>query len=144
MPSRREIHAIIRYLGLQEWRELKRTGDRRGPRARDCLLVELIAFAALRASEVAALNVGDLFLAHRGSTVRVRGSKARTVALPVNLALRLRDWTKDRGPRAALFHASTSRRRLARQEVWLIVKRAVRGAGVRESLNARSLRNYSA
>jgi integrase len=126
----------------------RRRGVARGPRARDQVILELLALTGLRASELARLQVGDVHLAARASYLRVRGGKARTrrdvdtVPLPWDLVPLLEDWTRDRAPSSPLFQAATSSRPLCRQEVWSAVKRCVRACELRDVLNAHSLRHY--
>ena len=126
----------------------RRRGVDRGPRQRDALVVELLALTGLRASELAALEVRDVHLASRKSYLRVRRGKGRgprdvdTVPLPWDTVPLLELWTKDRDVREPLVHAATSSRPLNRREVWVIVKRAVRGCRLREVLNAHSLRHF--
>lgn len=146
-PTQDELAAILRALARPAIAE-RRRGVIRGPRSRDELLVELLALTGLRAAEVCRLLVRDVHLARRSSYLRVRGGKKRdrrdvdTIPLPWDLVPALERWCAGQPADAPLFSASTSSRRLDRREVWRIVKRGMRHAGVRSMLNAHSLRHY--
>lgn len=142
-----ELRVLLEHLARLASRERRRR-IARGPRARDELVVQLLAMTGLRASELARLRVADVHLARRKSYLRVRGGKKRhrrdvsTVPIPWVLVEPLEKWTRNRPARGFLFHASRSLRGLIRQEVWRIVKRGIRAAELREVLNAHSLRHY--
>lgn len=141
-----EVHAILEWLAQRATREARRLG-RRGPRQRDLALVALIAGTGLRVSEAAALQRRDLQLGER-PYVRVRGGKGRdgrdadTVPLAWDTAHLLRRWVEPLESMDPVFQAATSARRLDRREVWQVVKRAVRALGLRDVLNAHSLRHW--
>lgn len=149
--SAEELGRLLGFLAARAEREEARTRAVDGPRCRDLVLVELLAGTGLRASEAARLAVRDVHLTGRNPYLRVRGGKARqrkdvdTVPLPSQIAGRLRRYVAARarhGEESPLFAAAQSGRPLGRREVWKAVKAGVRGAGLREVLNAHSLRHY--
>lgn len=141
-----ELRALVDHLACQAVRE-RRRGVPRGPRARDQLMVELLALTGIRASELTRLRVGDVHLAQRSSYLRVRAGKARgrlevdTVPVPWDLVPALEAWTRDRHSSEWVFER-THGGQLDRFEIWRVVKRAMRQAGLRSVLNVHSLRHF--
>lgn len=125
-----------------------RRGVHGGPRARDVLLVELLASTGLRVSEAVRLEVRDVELSGRAPYVRIRGGKARerkavdTVPVPWPLVRPLREFMARTHDRDAVFSAARSDRAMTRGEAWHTIKRAMRAAGLRSCLNVHSLRHF--
>ena len=146
-----ELRAMLDYFAKHSAAEKARKAPTFA-RRRDYVLVQLLALTGLRASEAAALKLGDVRF---GKTpyVRVRGGKCRgrrdvdTVPMPWVLADPLHGWCKHRrkqgaGDRSPVFTAARSGRAMTRKEVWVIVKRSVHCCRLRPEINVHSLRHY--
>lgn len=123
-------------------------------RRRDVLVIEALAGAGLRASELAALRCDDVRVPRtREPWLRVVGGKKRsantsdrvplTPALAESLALWRSDFTTCYSFTDPLFRRGVDdERALSYQHVWRIVKDAARRAGLRPELSPHSLRHY--
>lgn len=94
--------AEVRYL-INDWTPAYRKRDAFLV-ARDRTLLKLLTLTGLRRTEVSALNVGDVSLAHRVLIVRAgKGNRDRTVGFPPAMVTDLLVLTSGRAPDAPLF-----------------------------------------
>ena len=122
---------------------------KKGP-VRDWAILHVALDAGLRASEIAALKVGDLLLEPGQAAIIVRrgkGGKIRTVHIGEPLRrhlLEFLEWKKLVGeptdPEAYLF-LSPRGHPLTRQALWLIFKRYAKMAGLPERFTIHSCRH---
>ena len=129
---------LPRFLTEEEVERLLMMPDRSTPRgSRDAAILELLYATGLRASEVAALDIGDVdwdtgFLRCRG-----KGDKVRVVPVGPSALNAMHDWVRNHRPRfvvrngggEALF-VSRNGRRLLRVDIFRIVKRYAKEAGL--------------
>ncbi len=98
---------------------------------RDKALLELLYATGLRASELAALEVGDLDLAAGWVRVRAgKGDKERLVPLGEEAAAWLEKWLAKRPKDGPYLFPGRGGRRLTRARIWQIVKRYAKEAGI--------------
>lgn len=99
---------------------------------RDRAILLALVDTGLRASELCALDVGDVDAVTGAVTVRQgKGGKARVVFLGATARRALRAWLKVRsGPGPALFTSEGSPR-LAYKGLWQVIRRAAERAGVK-------------
>lgn len=143
MPD--QLRALLEELHQAARRE-KRRGVDRGPRARDLLMVQVLAGTGLRASELGRLQVGHLELGAKPYLRVVGGKKRRprhvdTLPLKSELATALAAWVAGRPARARVF-TNANGSAMDRRRVWRLVKLAMARADMPPLLNVHSLRHY--
>lgn len=135
----------------------KGSPDTRFQRRRNVTILQVLAGTGLRASELCRLTLGDVHLpGHRGSWLRVIGGKKRTlgqaarVPVPAHMATAFLVWMKLRfksglaTARMPLFPQSLEELELpiTYRQLWALVKRVAKAAGLRDSISPHSFRHY--
>lgn len=131
VPRERPPQAAPRALSDDQLRRLLRTIESRG-RARDRAVVALMAFAGLRAGEVAALQVDDVTVTARTGRVAIRegkGGVGRQVPLPAEAREALTQWLAERPDRGPALFPSPDGRTLTSRAVHRTVAASSRAAG---------------
>lgn len=133
--------------------------DTRFQRRRNLTMLQLLAGTGLRASELCRLTLGNVHLPlHYDAWLRVIGGKRRTlgqaarVPVPAHMASSLRAWAKilaragSSAPPMPLFPRSSYYARLEEaityRQLWALVKRVAKAAGLRDSISPHSFRHY--
>lgn len=131
-------------------------------RRRNLTMLILLAGTGLRASELCRLTIGDLHLpSHHDSWVRVIGGKRRTlgqaarVPVPKHIASCLVVWARllsaphrcrsDLATDAMPFFPQSLARleeAITYRQLWALVKRVAKAAGLRDSISPHSFRHY--
>ncbi len=155
MPT---IQHEIRYLTTEELTRLRRYAEARATQANDAgtvtavrawTLLDTLLCSGLRASEIAALRIGDCLLGYGQSALVVRhgkGNKQREVFIPQELKTHLKAflaWKATRGEdisdRAFVFVGQ--RGPLTRFGVWEAVKRLMASVGLDARYSTHSCRH---
>lgn len=141
-------HELPDVLGLEEVERLLEAPDRDTPLGkRDAALLELFYCAGLRASEMTALDLGDVHAAADVILVRGKGNKERLVPMGEVAAERLEDYLLAgrpelaKGRQAAALFINRSAHRLSRQALWKIVKKYVQQVAVYKKVSPHTLRH---
>lgn len=120
---------------------------RRSENLRDLALLHLLAATGLRASEVAALNRGDLEMSGYSGWVTVRlgkGKKQRRVPVNANARSAMNEYLEERGeiPPAAPLFLTEQGERMKHYTIWFTVKKYAALAGIGKSVSPHTFRHY--
>jgi integrase/recombinase XerD len=115
------------------------------PNPRNHVLLVLLYAAGLRVSEVCGLKWSDIQGRDAGGQVTVfgKGQKTRTILLPVSVWSKLTGLRGEGGDEQPIFK-SRKRHHLSRGQVWRIVSRAARRAGITKAVSCHWLRHAHA
>lgn len=114
------------------------------PGIRDATVLELFYACGLRVSELAALELKQVFLDEGCLRVRGKGAKTRLIPLGRTAMERIRQWIPLRmewQKRDDALFIGKSGRRLSRTTLWRLVKRSARRAGLDREATPHSLRH---
>ena len=132
-PKRRR-----KFFHMEEWRSLLDAA--RDSSVRDTALLKIMYFAGLRASEPGLIRMSYAEKIHEGQLFVWRGKGSRSEWIDLDEATQdaLLDWVEDRKPKEFLFPAGRRHKGplkgISRGNVWSIVKRLARDAGVAEEI----------
>ena len=148
LESPKTWRRVPRTLSKQRTTELLDGVDRQNPLGlRDAALLELLYATGIRASEAAGLDVDSINFQIGYLNCFGKGNKERIVPVHAKALTLVQEYVEQLRPElvgqkiiAALFVSRTGNR-LSRIEVWRIVQRAARGAGMTGRIGPHTLRH---
>ena len=127
--QRRTFAAKEKELSRGEYERLVAAADGRGD-SRLSLLLQVMAATGIRVSEVAYITVETV---HAGKAEVSLKGKTRTILLPGKLCRKLLKYAKQQKIASGELFLTRSGRALNRKEIWAMMKRLCRRAGVEQS-----------
>ena len=127
-------------------REAATVAKSRGVQApvRDALIIEFALGTGLRVSEMANLNVEDLYLKRGQSSIHVKngkGGKDRVVDIGLNLKKRIREFLDYRTMDSSYLFPSERGKKITRSGIQQVFKKWARKAGIPAHYSIHSLRH---